>query len=491
MRVKYLVSAILGGAVGVGLVGLITYEYRHLLPDPVYRPWSEIVRSDTLRVVSVPSTFSAFAYKDGWKGHEYEIASQVCHELGLTLQLSFAPTEKAMFDSIQSGAADVAAWPTFFSVARERGQLLTCGYTYELGLIPVCLKEVDLQTSEEKAYSLVVAEDSRGALAIRDSYVNEYFDLSPYRVVEIDNDSITPESLVEQIVNGEYDVTLMPTNMAQLLRTYYPDLKLGHPVIESEDSVGWVVCEGADTLAAKIDSVCRFVRSVPHFAPLTKRYFEQSIGRSVKIRYLLGNGRLSVYDPLFRKYAKFLNWDWRMLAAVAFVESRFDPHEISRKGARGLMQLMPSTAMRFGCPGGLITDPEANVQAGAKLIQSMENGLKSRLARTLQPGVESFEKADTAVQHAIERELVKFTLASYNAGMGHVFDAIALADTLGHSPAVWEEVAECFLLKTDSAYYNLPCVKQGKFNARVTIDYVDEVLETYDDFCRQVGKDPS
>lgn len=457
------------------------------MSDPVYRPWSEIVRSDTLRVVSVPSTFSAFTYKEGWKGHEYEIASQVCRELGLTLQLSFAPSESAMLDSLYAGVADVAAWPTFFSVARERGRFQPCGYQYELGLVPVCHQDVDLQTSGAKVYTLAVAEQSRSALSLEDQYVLEYFDLSPFRVVEVESDSITFESLTEQVVNGDYDVTLIPTNMAQLLRTYYPDLKVGHPLVESEDSVGWMVCAGADTLAAKIDSVCSFVRAVPHYAPLTKRYFEQSLGRSVKIRYLLGNGKLSVYDPLFRKYAKYLNWDWRMLAAVAFVESRFDPHEISRKGARGLMQLMPNTAMRFGCPGGLITDPEANVQAGAKLIKSLENGLKSRLSRTLQPGVESFEKADTAVQHTIERDLICFTLASYNAGMGHVFDAIALADTLGYSPAVWEEnVVSCFLLKTDSAYYQMPCVKLGRFNARATIDYVNEVLETYEDFCRQV-----
>lgn len=487
MRIKYLLSSILGGAAGVAIVGFITYEFRYAKPDPVFRTWSEIECSDTLRVVTIPSTFSAFAYKDGWKGHEYEVASQVCRELGLTLQLLFAPSEQAMFDSLQYGAADVAAWPTFFSVAREREHLLSCGYIYELGLIPVCRQEVDLQTTEPERYSLAVIEGGRDALALQDQYVLEYFDRSPFHVVQLETDSVNPETLTEQVANGDYDAALLPTNMAQLLRTYYPDLKVGHPLIESEDSVGWVVCEGADTLAAKIDSVCSFVRTVPHFAPLTKRYFEQSLGRSVKIRYLLGNGRLSVYDPLFRKYAKYLNWDWRMLAAVAFVESRFDPHEISRKGARGLMQLMPSTAMRFGCPGGLITDPEANVQAGAKLIKSMENGLKSRLSRTMQPGVESFEKADTAVQHAIERDLIRFTLASYNAGMGHVFDAIALADTLGYSPAVWEEnVAHCFMLKTDSAYYNLPCVKQGRFNARVTIDYVNEVLETYDDFCRQV-----
>lgn len=467
----------------MAIASWITYSYFEE-EEPNCRAWSEIVASDTVRVVTVPSSISAFCNKDSWRGHEYEIVQQVMSDLGLNFKIVFAPSEQAMLDSICSGVADVAAWPTFKSVADEKGGLRMCGYHYDMGLVPLARTEVDFAAEEEGVYRLAVPRKSRASLALDDEYVQENNHLSHYEIVMV-SDTMHPETLTEKVVAGEYDALLLPTNFAQLLRTYYPDLKAGRQIIDSEDTVAWVVSAGADTLAMMIDSVCSYDRSVPHYATLAKRYYEQSLGRQVKIRYLLGNGRISVYDPLFRNYSKRLGWDWRMLAAVSFVESRFDPHEISSKGARGLMQLMPHTAVRFGCPRGLMNDPEANVRAGAGLILSLENSLRSRLSRTIEPGVETYAEASDSTKTAIEKDLVRFTLASYNAGLGHVFDAIALADTLGYNPAVWvDNVEHCLKLKVEEEYYSMPCVNHGRFNARVTTGYVNEVLETYEDFCR-------
>lgn len=483
MKTRYLFAAVMGGALGVAIASWWTYSFFEE-EVPTCRSWSEIKASDTLRVVTVPSSVSIFHNKESWRGYEYEILQQVSSDLGLNFKIMMAPSEQAMLDSVYTGVADVAAWPTFRSVAIEKGNLRLCGYTYDLGLVPIARKEVDFACEEEGKYRLVVPEKSRPALALNDEYVTQNNHLSLYDIITVP-DTVTLESLTEKLVNNEFDVTLLPTNLAQLLRTYYPDLKTGRQLIDSEDSVAWVVSSMADTLAFKIDSVCHYDRSVPHYATLAKRYFEQSLGRAVKIRYLLGHGRLSVYDSLFRNYSKRLGWDWRMLAAVSFVESRFDPHEISSKGARGLMQLMPSTAVRFGCPTGLLTDPEANVRAGAGLIYSLENSLRSRLSRTIEPDIETYEQASDETKASIEKDLVYFTLASYNAGLGHVFDAIALADTLGYDPAVWSEnVEHCLRLKTEQEFYSMPCVNHGRFNPRVTIGYVNEVLETYDDFCR-------
>lgn len=488
MRTRYLLASIVGGAVGVAIGGWITYEEFFVDEPIVYRTWADIDESDTLRVVTVSSSISAFEYKNGWRGHEYEMIQQVAGELGLQMKIILASSESAMLDSVSSGAADLAVWPTCFSVARNHGNLRPCGYTYEQGLVPVFRQGISLDSMYAEPLRLVVREGGRASLALQDEYVLSHFSLDPYEVVTVP-DTLTSESLTEQVINGDYDVALIATNLAQLLRTYYDNLKLGRPLIDSEDSVAWVVSIAADTLAAKIDSVCRYERSAPRYATLAKRYYERSLGRSVKIRYLLGDGRLSVYDPLFKKYSTRLGWDWRLLAAVSFIESRFDPHEISGKGARGLMQLMPGTALAFGCPSGLVTDPEANVQAGARLIESLEQSLRGRIARKIQPELTSYSQADPETKSAVEKDLVYFTLASYNAGLAHIYDAIDLADSLGYDPAVWEDNVEaCLQLKSDSAYYNLPIVKHGRFGARVTINYVSEVLETYAEFCKIAKK---
>ncbi len=483
MRTRYLFAAIMGGALGMAIAAWITYSYFEEEEVPSCRMWSEIQASDTLRVVTVPSSVSMFYNKENWRGYEFDILQQVVSDLNLNYKILVAPSEQAMLDSVYSGVADVGVWPTFLSVAQARGGLRLCGYIYDLGLVPLARKEVDFASEEEGKYRLGITEKSRPALVWSDDMVQANNHFLPYSV-EFLPDTVMPEALAERVVNGEFDLAFVPTNLAQLLRTYYPELKSGRQIIDSEDSVAWVVSSISDTLAAKIDSVCHYDRNVPHYPTLAKRYYEQSLGRQVKIRYLLGNGRLSVYDQLFRNYSKRLGWDWRMLAAVSFVESRFDPHEISSKGARGLMQLMPSTAMRFGCPTALITDPEANVRAGASLIESLENSLRSRLSRTIEPGIEGYSQASEDTKNQIEQDLVRFTLASYNAGLGHIFDAIALADTLGYDPADWDDIEQCLNLKTEEAYYTMPCVNHGRFNPRVTLGYVNEVLETYEDFCR-------
>ncbi|MBP5214561.1 MAG: transglycosylase SLT domain-containing protein [Bacteroidales bacterium] len=453
-------------------------------PEPVCRSWSEIVQSDTLRVVTVPSSISAFYHKGSWRGHEYEMARQVAVGLGLNMQMLLAPSERAMLDSLRSGVADLAAWPVFYSVAKAEGGLRSCGYTYEMGLVPITHGRIKVSKEDLARYTLAVPFRSRSWLALQDSAVATGFNMVPFRLEALPPDSITAEHLSEMVAKGLYDMALVPNNLAALMRSFYREIEVGKPLEGSEDSVSWVVHEMADTLAAKIDSLCHFDRNAPHYAPLVKRYYEQSRGRQVKIRYLLGNGHISVYDALFRKYAKTVGWDWRLLAAVAYVESRFDPLEESAKGARGLMQLMPATGERFGCPEPMLTDPESNIQAGSNLIRSLETSLRSRISRVLEPGIGSYSEASDETRKQVERDLIYFTLASYNAGLGHVFDAIALADTLQLDPGRWRGNVEYALtLKADSAYYNLPCVRTGRFNATVTLGYVDEVLDAYALLC--------
>lgn len=486
---KYLAAIILGVVVGLGLASYLTYEYLFDDDDAQCRTWEEILTSDTLRVVTVPTSISAFQYEGNWRGHEYEVARQVAKSLDLKLQIIYAPDEQSVLDSIRTGAADVAAWPVFYSISEADGHVLRCGYRYELGLVPVANNSVNLQTTDTAVYSLAVVRGRRPWMALQDTAVTNSFDMTPFRLEVIDEDTIPVETLAERVIAGQYDVTVLPTNMAQLLRTYHDDMQVGMPMVMSEDSVSWVVSIKADTLAQKIDSILCFDRTTPHYAPILKRYFEKSLGNNVKIHYLLGGGKLSVYDDIFRKYSTNIGWDWRMLAAVAYTESRFDPHDVSSKGARGLMQLMPATAENYGCPLLMMTEPEANVAAGSRLIESLENSLRSRISRTKEPSIEKYKEASDATREAIERDLVFFTLAGYNAGLGHVFDAIALADTLGYDPAVWKgNVEYCLTLKNDEAYYTLPCVRLGKFNPDVTINYVQEVLDVYGDFCRRVKK---
>ena len=174
---------------------------------------------------------------------------------------------------------------------------------------------------------------------------------------------------------------------------------------------------------------------------------------------------LTPYDSLFQKHARSLGWDWRLLASIAWQESRFGNAERSRAGARGLMGVMPGTAKALKIPPEQLTDPDVCIGAGTEVLRIFSRGFR---------GV-----ADTT-------ELIKLTLAAYNAGIGHVYDARRLAVKHGKNPAVWDgNVAEFILLKRKPEFYNDSVCRHGYLRGRETFNYVKEILACYERYKEQ------
>lgn len=170
----------------------------------------------------------------------------------------------------------------------------------------------------------------------------------------------------------------------------------------------------------------------------------------------LSKGIISPYDRLFKKYAKNINWDWRLLASLAYTESNFDTTAVSWAGARGLMQLMPVTAQKMGIPKGKEHYAEESVRAAVKYLEYTVNQFK-------------------AIPDSQER--IKFVLAAYNAGAGHITDAMALAEKYGKNKYKWDHnVEEFILLKDKEEYYNDPVCKYGYFRGEETYRFVKDIL---------------
>ena len=168
------------------------------------------------------------------------------------------------------------------------------------------------------------------------------------------------------------------------------------------------------------------------------------------------HGIICAFDQELIKGADMIGWDWRLLAAQCYQESGFDPEAESWVGAKGLMQLMPRTARAMGIPEGKEQNAEESVKAATKYL--------SQLGR-------SFSKITDP------NEKMKFVLASYNAGIGHIFDAMALAEKYGKNKYVWDDNVETFiLLKSNEEYFNDPVCKNGYFRGRETYNFVKDIL---------------
>ena len=165
-------------------------------------------------------------------------------------------------------------------------------------------------------------------------------------------------------------------------------------------------------------------------------------------------GIISTYDDYFKQASKTTGWDWRLIAAQCYQESGFDPTAQSWAGACGLMQLMPTTAQSMGLAQDRIFQPQENVATAARYIRKL---------------VQRF--AHISDHH----ERTKFVLASYNAGPGHVQDAIALTKKYGGNPNRWDEVSYYILHLSEESFYRDPVVKHGYMIGKETHNYVSNI----------------
>ena len=172
--------------------------------------------------------------------------------------------------------------------------------------------------------------------------------------------------------------------------------------------------------------------------------------------YLSPYATLSPYDEHFREAADSTGYDWTLIAAIAFTESRFDSTAVSEAGAQGVMQVMPETMRGFGVPDSLHTDNRTNIMTAATLLQSLEKQFRP---------IRSPE------------ERIKFLLASYNAGFGYVHDAMRLARKHGYDRLKWEANVDSFLIHlSQPEYYTDTLCRNGQFNGwQETLSFVKKV----------------
>lgn len=171
---------------------------------------------------------------------------------------------------------------------------------------------------------------------------------------------------------------------------------------------------------------------------------------------------VSPYDSLIRQYAKELGWDWRMLAAVVYQESKFSIGSRSHRGACGLMQVMPQTGAVYEVND--LIDPEQNLFAGTNHLKRLQK---------------LYSSCDMS-----DEERIRFTLAAYNAGEGRIKDCRNLARAKRLNENVWSNIVEVIPMMREDSILTDENVKLGKFKGVETITYVDNIMELYNAICQ-------
>ncbi len=177
-----------------------------------------------------------------------------------------------------------------------------------------------------------------------------------------------------------------------------------------------------DSLLQQARSFFRLIQENGRLAAIQSRYSENDndldqVGMFQFMKQV--RNRLPPLIPLFQEVAEAHDLDWRLLAAMGYQESHWDPEAASATGVRGIMMLTQRTATHLGVTDRL--DPEQSIEGGARYFMQMRNRIPSRIP---------------------EPDRSWMALAAYNMGMGHLRDARKLTQKQGGNPDRWQDVEE-------------------------------------------------
>lgn len=437
-------------------------------PPSTTRSWSAIKESGELHILTLYSSTSYFIFKGEEMGYEYELVRNFAHSQRLKPVIKVASNIHQLTEMLSRGEGDLIAFPITHKIDASEIGINYCGNENITSQVLIQRiqkgKRVLRDVTQLLGKDIYVEENTK--YEVRLKHLNDELG-GGIRIHPIREDSLTSEDLIRMVSEGKIDYTLADDNVARVNKTFHKNIDIKLQVSFPQRS-SWIVNADADSLPFIINNWMKQERKTPEYASISKRYFEKSKYPNTPIVYLLKDGRLSTYDNLYRQYAALLGWDWRLLAALSFEESRFDPSATSWAGARGLMQLMPATGRNFGLHDDTFTDPEANIAAGVRYIASLQKGL---------------------MKITDPNERISFVLGSFHAGLGHIYDAIELAKKYGYNPQKWDNnVAVCLQLKSNPEYFNDSIVKCGYFPGATTTDHVREIKSRFSDFQRRVKK---
>jgi membrane-bound lytic murein transglycosylase F len=450
---------------------------------PVARDLDEIKKTGTLTVLAPYNSTTYFVYRGEPFGYEYELLQAFAKDQGLDLKMVVVTDLKSIYSMLDSGEGDVAAGRLVATPEDAANASFTHAlYRTEPALVQQAEPPEAAGKGTQKALQPGPADETPeidiqarlvtrpGQLAGQTITVPEK---SPYRrtlleledaisgdihVVEMGGE-IQDEGLAQKVARGEVQFTVLQDNLAELKEAEFKNLKV-RPVIGHSQSVTWAVRKNSTALLAQLNEWIEQKQNGTLFDRLYKKYFVDRRGylERVESEYLTSaTGKLCEYDDLLKKHAPELNWDWRLLASQAFQESRFKPDAHSWAGAVGLLQLMPATAKQYGVHNPL--DPDDNVQGAVKFLAWLDKYWLDRIPD--------------------EAERVKFVLASYNCGAGHVDDAQRLAEKYGGNPKSWDDVSYWLLQESTQQYAADPVVKFGFCRGLEPVNYVTFILKRF------------
>lgn len=412
----------------------------------------KIRESGVLRVGTLNNQLSYYIGNDGPTGLDYELAQRFAAKLGVKLEMQPMFTLAGLFPSLERKDVDIIAAGLTMTEDRLSGFRAAPAYYYASQIVVYKKGQWRPRNTEDLAKnkgSLVVVKGSSHEKSL-DTLNVLYPQLQWEAIEETDSDE-----LLRMVARGDLDYTIADSVDVALSQRIHPDIAVALELTEDEPIAWFLNKTTDDSLYALLIEFFGEMKQSGELGKLEEKYFGHVDSFDyVDTRAFLRaiEKKLPRWEPLFKKYSKEL--DWRLIAALSYQESHWNPRAVSPTGVRGMMMLTLPTAKSVGVKNRL--DPEESIRGGVVYLRKM-------IARV----------PDSIEEH----EKVWFALASYNVGFGHMMDARRLTKKQGGNPDAWSDVKQRLPLLRQRKYYKQ--TRYGYARGDEALNYVENIRRYY------------
>jgi membrane-bound lytic murein transglycosylase F len=417
---------------------------------------NEIKRRRVVRVGMLNNSVAYFIYRGQEVGFQFELAETLARRLDVRLEVVVPERPVDLTRLLVENQADVVVVSPLPSDPHADSVYFSQPFSFA--------DQVLVQPADEKPVSKI-SELAGKTIHVRKS--SQYFEplrqaarsVPGMKIVAAD-ENLETEDLIDLVGRKKIPLTVANSVLLDVEKTYRDDIQ-GSLVFAKKKPLVFAVRKNSPRLLTRMNRFVLQDCSGAEYQALYDKYFKES-KRMVEVRTdaLDTSGAISPYDDLARKYGKRYGIDWRLVLAQMYQESKFDPRAKSWAGAMGLLQVMPQTAAELGVEDPW--DPESNIMAGVKYLSWLLMRFEPTLPR---------------------RQRIRFALASYNAGLGHVRDARRLAKIRGLNPDRWfGNVEQAIVLLEKQKFYKR--ARHGYCRGSEPVQYVSRIQTKYDAYSR-------
>jgi membrane-bound lytic murein transglycosylase F len=436
----------------------------------VKRDLDSIRNSGKLRILLSYDPINYFIYSGAPMGYSYELAKNFASELGIPLEVVVIRDMNQQLTMLRKGDCDIVAH--FLTITEPRTGIVDFSTPLD------STQQVLVQHKPTKGDSTNLVRKVEGLdgktvyVRMNSSYYTRLNEIMKEKDILINivtvQGTLTTSELIGKVNEGSIEFTVADDNIASTHKALYHNID-SETKLSTTQPLAWAVRRNSPMLLGALNRWLEQKKKSGDLAAMHDKYYNRQYQfrkHAVHAFYSSHAGRISPYDDLIRKHAKTIDWDWRLLSALIYEESQFDPEAVSWAGAIGLMQLMPSTSAELNA--GDMFSPAENIKTGTAYLVSLEK--------------EWQDIKDQATR-------LKFILASYNVGPGHVRDAQKLASKFGANPNSWEGNVERYLeLKSEPRYYNDDAASLGYCNGKLAVLYTRNIINRYGLYSQVIPK---